>query len=84
MFEAFALAVEVVKDKSARVMMSSKEDLSDLGFVANFTARFLIYSRFLVLIKLLTVLCRSRNFAHNSTKPDFFPRFLVISFLCRS
>ena len=65
LLKASALAFEVVKDESARVMVSGSEYLFDLdlknfqnflGFVGNVSARFLIYSRFLVLIRLLTVL----------------------------
>ena len=88
-FRASALAVEVVNDESARVMVSGNEDLQDLdlknfqnslGLVGNVSARFLMYSRFLVLIKPLTALRSSRNFSHNSIESDFFARFLVVSF----
>ena len=65
LLKASGLAFEVVKDESTRVMVSGSEYLFDLDlknfqnslrFVGNFSTRFLIYSRFLVLIRLLTVL----------------------------
>ena len=58
MLKASALVVKVVKDESARVMVSGSENLFDLdfknfqnslGFVGNVSASYLIYLRFLVL-----------------------------------